>query len=78
MKNPIILRIKQLVKNPKEFYFVPLDEDLIVEEIQNLNLEKVVPQDDIPVKILKLNEGVILQHLCKIYDENKENVNFPK
>ena len=69
MKNPIILRIKQLVKNPKEFYFVPLDEDLIVEEIRNLNLEKVVPQDDIPVKILKLNKDLISQHLSKIFKQ---------
>ena len=69
MKNPIILRIKQLVKNPKEFYFVTLDEDLIVEEIQNLNLEKVVPQDDIPIKILKLNKDIISQHLSKIFKQ---------
>ena len=36
-----ILRIKQFIKNLKEIYFAPIDEDLIAKEIQNLNLKKL-------------------------------------
>ena len=28
-KHPSILRIKQLIKNPTEFHFAPIDEDLL-------------------------------------------------
>lgn len=40
-KHRKILRIKQFIKNLKEIYFVPIDEDLIAKEIQNLNLKKL-------------------------------------
>lgn len=40
-KHRNILRIKQFIKNLKEIYFVPIDEDLIAKEIQNLNLKKL-------------------------------------
>ena len=47
---PSILRIKQLIKNPKEFYFAPIDVDPITKEIQNLNLKKAISKDGIPVR----------------------------
>lgn len=40
-KHRTILRIKQFIKNLKEIYFAPIDEDLIAKEIQNLNLKKL-------------------------------------
>ena len=47
-KHPSILRIKQYVKNPTEFTFVPdKDKDVIAKEIKSLNSEKAAPQDDI-------------------------------
>ena len=54
-RHPSILRIKQLMKNPTEFYFALIDKDPIAKEIKNLNLKKAIPKDDIKVKLLKLN-----------------------
>ena len=36
-KHPIILGIKQLIKNPTEVYFAAVHEDLMAKEIQNSN-----------------------------------------
>ena len=47
-KHPSILRIKQYVKNPTEFTFVPdKHKDVIAKEIKSLNSKKAAPQDDI-------------------------------
>ena len=68
IKYPSILRTKQLVKNPTEFYFAPMDKDLIVKEIKNLNFKKANTKDDIPVKILKLNKSFTSQYFSKIFN----------
>ena len=57
-KHPSILRIKQYFKNPAKFSFVPVDKDVIAKEIKNLDTKKAAPQDDIPVKMLKLNNDI--------------------
>ena len=36
-KHPSILRIKQYFKNQTEFTFVPVDKEVIAQEIKNLN-----------------------------------------
>ena len=64
-RHTIILRIKQYFKNPTEFSFVPVGKDVIAKKIKNLDTKKVVPQDDIPVRILKLD------------NESIETANFP-
>ena len=76
-KNKPILRIKQCFKNSTEFSFVPIGEDVIAKEIKNLNTEKVGPQDDIPVKILKLNNDIFSQYLSQIFNESIKAANFP-
>ena len=63
-KHSSILRIKQYLKNPAEFFFVPVDKGVIAEEIKNLDTKKVVPQDDIPVKILKLKIMIHFLSIC--------------
>ena len=62
-KHPSILRIRQYFKNPTEFSFVPVDKDVMAKEIKNLNINKATPQDDIPVKILKLNNDIFSQYV---------------
>ena len=62
-KHPNILRIKQYFKNPIEFSFVAVDKDVITKEIKNLDTKKPVPQDDIPINILKLNNDVF-SYIC--------------
>ena len=69
-KPPSILRIRQYFKNPTEFSFVPVDKDVIAKEIKNLNTKKAAPQDDIPVKILKLNNDIFSQYLSQIFNES--------
>ena len=76
-KPPSILRIRQYFKNPTEFSFVPVDKDVIAKEIKNLNTKKAAPQDDIPVKILKLNNDIFSQYLSQIFNESIEAANFP-
>ena len=76
-KHPRILRIKQYSKNPTDFSFVPVDKDVIAKGIKNLNTKKAAPQDDIPVKILKLNNDIFSQYLSQIFNESIEAANFP-
>ena len=76
-KHPSILRIKQYFKYSTEFSFVPVEKDVIAKEIKNLNTEKAPPQDDIPVKILKLNNDILSQYLSQIFHERIEAANFP-
>ena len=76
-KHPSILRIRQYFKNPTEFSFVPVDKDVMAKEIKNLNINKATPQDDIPVKILKLNNDIFSHYLSQIFNESIEAANFP-
>ena len=71
IKHPSILKIKQYFnfKNPTEFSFVPVDKDVIAKTI-------TAPQDDIPVKILKLNNDIFSQYLSQIFNESVEGANF--
>ena len=75
-KHPSILRIKQYFKNPTEFSFVPVDRDVIAKEIKNLDIKNAASQDDIPVKILKLNNDIFSQYLSQIFNESNEAANF--
>ena len=54
-----------------------VDEDVIANEIKNLDTEKVTPQDDIQVKILKLNNDIFSHYLSQIFNESIEAANFP-
>ena len=47
------------------------------QEIQKLDLKKLVPRSNMPPKILKLNKSIISRHLSKIFNENIE-ADFPK
>ena len=76
-KHPSILRIKQYFNNPTEFSPVPVDKDVIAKEIKNLNTKKAAPQDDIPVKILKLKNDIFSQYLSQIFSKSIEAANFP-
>ena len=76
-KRPRILRIKQYFKKPTEFSFLPIGKDVIAKEIKNLDTKMATPQDDIPVKILKLNNDIFSQYLSQIFNESIEAANFP-
>ena len=77
-EHPSILRIKQCFKNPTEFSFVlPVDRDVIAKEIKNLNTKKAARQDDIAVKLLKLNNDIFSQNLSQIFNESIEAAIFP-
>ena len=42
-----------------------------------MNTKKAAPQDDIPVKILKLNNDIFSQYLSQMFNESIEAANFP-
>ena len=42
-----------------------------------MNTKKVAPQDNIPVKILKLNNNMFSQYLFQIFNESIKAANFP-
>ena len=54
-----------------------MDKDVIAKEVKNLDAKKTVTQDDIPVKILKLNNDIFCQYLSQIFNESIETVSFP-
>ena len=62
--------IKQYFKNQTEFSFVPVDKDFTVKGINNLNTKKAAPRNDIPVKMLKLNNDIFCQYLFQIFNES--------
>ena len=53
-----------------------MDKDVIVKEVKNLDTKKTVPQDDIPAKILKLNNDIFSQYLPQIFSESIETTDF--
>ena len=67
-KHSSILRIKQYFKNLAKFSFVFVDKDVGAKEIKNSDTKKAAPQDDIPVKILKLNNDISSQYLSQIFN----------
>ena len=75
--NEIASSIKQYFKSLTEFSFVPVDENVIAKEIKNLNTKRAEPQDDTPVKILKLYNDIFSQYLSQICNESIETANFP-
>ena len=42
-----------------------------------MNIKKAVPQDDISVKILKLNNDIFSQYLSQIFNESIETADCP-
>ena len=67
---PSILMIKQYFKNQTEFSFALVDKDFTAKGINNLNTKKAAPQNDIPVKMLKLNNDIFFQYLFQIFNES--------
>ena len=62
--------IKQYFKNQTEFSFVLVDKDFTAKGINNLNTKKAAPQNDIPVKMLQLNNDIFFQYLFQIFNES--------
>ena len=76
-KPPSILRTKKYFKNSAKCSFVPVDKDVIAKEIKNLDTKKAAQQDDMPVKMLKLNDDIFSLYLSQIFNESIEMANFP-
>ena len=66
--------MKQYSNNPTEFSFVSVDKDVIAKEIKKLNTKKAASQDQI---LVKLNNDILSQYLCQIFNESTEAANFP-
>ena len=49
----------------------------MTKEIKNLDTKKAAPQDDVPGKMLKLNNDIFSQCLSQIFNKSTEVANFP-
>ena len=76
-KHTSIFRIRKSFKYPTKFSFVlQVDQDIIAKEIKNLNPKKATAQDDMLVKLLKMNNDIFFQYLSHIFNECIEKVSF--
>ena len=53
-----------------------IDKDVITKEIKNFDTKKGAPQDDIPVKILKLTIDIFSKYLSQVFNESTEAANL--
>lgn len=66
-----ITDIKHTGNETAPLKILSVDKDIIAKEIKNLDPKKAVPQDDIPIKLLKLN------HICLIFSINIKGDDSP-
>ena len=53
-----------------------IDKDVITKEIKNFDTKKGAPQDDIPVKILKVTIDTFSKYLSQVFNERTEAANL--
>ena len=76
-EHPSFLKIKENYTFNEEFHFNNKSVNEIEYEIGKLNLNKITPYDDIPAKILYKNRNIVSPFVTRIYDNAKNNCNFP-
>ena len=75
--HPSIKAIKNNVRHDKSFAFDPITLREIENEIQNLDLSKVVQETDIPSKIIKENSDIFAPVFYNCFNENIRLETFP-
>ena len=60
----------------QSFYFSHVDKNTVLKEIKNLNLNKVVQDLDIPVKILKENADFFSDYIYLQFNEAVDSSKF--
>ena len=75
--HPSILKIKEMVKVNKKFYFTNIDINYISDAISSLDSSKPTPLNTIPTKILIETNDICSQYLKDIFNSSLENNYFP-
>ena len=75
--HPSILKIKENVQLNDKFKFNDITSTQIKHEIDSINPKKSCIGNDIPAKILMSNSEIVCDHLAKIYNDSKNNQNYP-
>ena len=76
--HPSIQKIRENVRIEDEFKFMDSTADDFYSEIRNLDQKKAGVENDIPVKILMGSNDIASEYLSKIYNNAKNNCNFPQ
>ena len=76
--HPTITNIKGIIKSkifPLSFQAVSIDK--VKDMIKTLNTEKVSPDGDIPVKLIKMNEDIFSRLIFENFNQSFVNAEFP-
>ena len=76
-QQPSILQIKENVNITDKFIFDDTTPQDINKRILDLDLKKASIENDIPIKILIRSNDIVAKHLAKIYNDSKDNENYP-
>ena len=75
--HPSILKIRETVKSEEKFYLKNIVQDDLEKEIHNLNPNKSIPFNDIPVNIMKGCNDIISPYLTNLLNDLIENNTYP-
>ena len=64
-------------KNILSFSFQPVSIDKVKDIIKTLNTKKACPDGDIPVKLIKMNEGIFSRLMFQNFNQSLVNGEFP-
>ena len=75
--HPSVLKIKENIKIQGKFQFTNITSNVIEDKIDKLNPKKSCIGNDIPAKILMGNSDIICSNLSNIYNDCKNNYDYP-
>ena len=75
--HPSILKIKEIVKIDLRFSFLPVDESVICDRIDQLVKRKPTTYNNIPTRVLVDNKDIISPFITDMYNESNRASNFP-
>ena len=75
--HPSILKIKEIVKIDLRFSFLPVDESVTCDRIDQLDKRKPTTYNNIPTRVLVDNKDIISPFITDMYNESNRASNFP-
>ena len=75
--HPSILKIKEIVKINLRFSFLPVDESVICDRIDQVNKRNPTTYNNIPTRVLLDNKDIISPFITDRYNESNRASNFP-
>jgi len=72
-----IMKIKENVTIKEKFIFKNMTPEDITKRINDIDPRKASIENDIPAKILKGSNDIVSKHLSDIYNESKDDRNYP-